>query len=115
MRTRAQRVMTVPLAMLAFFAIALGAIGTPAWPWFRAFLKGRAAALRHWRTSMSRDCCTLMGTSSAGRLSGAWVGLVALRQQVASAEEPDALEKAIPPVWAVLRDKFYVDEFYGAR
>ena len=39
---------------------------------------------------------------------------MALRKQVARAEEPDALEKALPPVWAVLRDKFYVDEFYGA-
>ena len=37
------RVMTMPLAILAFFAIALGAIGTPAWPWFRAFLKDQAA------------------------------------------------------------------------
>ena len=35
--------MTTPLAILAFFAIALGAIGTPAWPWFRAFLNSRAA------------------------------------------------------------------------
>ncbi len=31
-----------------------------------------------------------------------------------AAEEPDALEKAMPPVWAVLRDKFYIDELYGA-
>ncbi len=37
------RVMTMPLAILAFFAIALAAIGTPAWPWFRAFLNGHAA------------------------------------------------------------------------
>ena len=37
-------VMTMPLAILAFFAVALGAIGTPAWPWFRAFLEGRAAS-----------------------------------------------------------------------
>ena len=29
-------------------------------------------------------------------------------------EEPDALEQALPPVWAALRDKLYVDEFYGA-
>jgi len=29
--------MTTPLAILAFFAVALGVIGTPAWPWFRAF------------------------------------------------------------------------------
>ena len=35
-------VMTRPLAVLAFFAIALGVIGTPAWPWFRKFLEGRA-------------------------------------------------------------------------
>src|ERR1035441_9356694 len=36
-------VMTMPLAILAFFAIVLGFIGTPAWPWFRAFLDGHAA------------------------------------------------------------------------
>ena len=35
--------MTTPLAILAFFAVALGAIGTPAWPWFKAFLNGQAA------------------------------------------------------------------------
>src|SRR5579859_7038222 len=37
------RVMTTPLWILAIFAIALGAIGTPAWPWFRAFLNNSAA------------------------------------------------------------------------
>jgi len=36
-------VMTAPLAILAFFAMALGAIGTPAWPWFKAFLDGHTA------------------------------------------------------------------------
>ena len=56
----------------------------------------------------------LMLTSSVVVLVGSWVGLVDLRQQVAAAEEPDALEKAMPPVWAVLRDKFYIDELYGA-
>ena len=35
------RVMTTPLAILAFFAVALGVLGTPAWPWFRAFLENR--------------------------------------------------------------------------
>jgi len=29
--------MTMPLAILAFFAMALGAIATPAWPWFKHF------------------------------------------------------------------------------
>ena len=37
--------MTMPLAILAFFAVTLAAIGTPAWPWFRAFLDGHQATL----------------------------------------------------------------------
>ena len=43
------RVMTMPLAILAFFAMALGAIGTPAWPWFRAFLDGERGDVRFGR------------------------------------------------------------------
>jgi len=33
-------VMTVPLSILAVFAMALGLVGTPAWPWFAGFLAG---------------------------------------------------------------------------
>src|SRR5262249_15924793 len=33
-------VMTLPLVLLATFSIALGFIGTPAWPWFQSFLSG---------------------------------------------------------------------------
>ncbi len=33
--------MTLPLVILAVFAMGLGLIGTPAWPWFRAFLESR--------------------------------------------------------------------------
>ena len=40
------RVMTTPLVMLAFFAMALGAIGTPIWPWFRGFPERYARNLR---------------------------------------------------------------------
>src|SRR5208282_2818440 len=36
-------VMTVPLIILAAFAILLGFVGTPAWPWFDGFLKGEPA------------------------------------------------------------------------
>jgi NADH-quinone oxidoreductase subunit L len=35
---RKPRSMTVPLIILAVCAIGLGAIGTPAWPWFQEFL-----------------------------------------------------------------------------
>ena len=50
------KVMTLPLAILAFFAIALGVIGTPAWPWFHAFLEGRAASLRSPRAFRAGTC-----------------------------------------------------------
>ena len=30
-----------------------------------------------------------------------------------SPEEPDALEKSAPWLWGPLRDRLYVDEFYG--
>src|SRR6202041_1259687 len=38
-------VMTMPLGILAAFAILLGVIGTPAWPWFDSFLNGETATL----------------------------------------------------------------------
>ena len=38
-------VMTMPLMILATFAIFLGVIGTPAWPWFDSFLNGQASGL----------------------------------------------------------------------
>src|SRR5262249_28341336 len=34
------RVMTVPLMILAVFAVLLGFIGTPAWPWYQSYLNG---------------------------------------------------------------------------
>ena len=66
-------VMTVPLAILAFFAMALGLIGTPAWPWFRAFLEGRAVGF-----DLARLCgagaADADGGFDAGGLSGLGLG-----------------------------------------
>ena len=93
-------VMTLPLAILAFFAMALGAIGTPAWPWFRAFLEGHAAGLT-WRGFSEPGLLALMGTSTLVVFLGlGWAG-GSMANRSPQAEEPDALEKAVPPVWAV--------------
>jgi NADH-quinone oxidoreductase subunit L len=107
------RVMTMPLAILAFFAIALAAIGTPAWPWFRAFLDGHAARL-DFAGFNEPGLMVLMLTSSVVVLAGLGLGWWIYGAKSPAAEEPDALEKAMPPVWAMLRDKFYIDELYGA-
>jgi NADH-quinone oxidoreductase subunit L len=107
------RVMTAPLAILAFFAIALGVIGTPAWPWFHAFLDGRAAAI-DLHTFAEADFLKLLGTSCVVVFLGLGLGWALYGNKSPKAEEPDALEKAVPWIWAALRDRLYVDEFYGA-
>jgi len=105
-------VMTAPLAILAFFALALGVIGTPAWPWFRAFLDGRAAGFA-WRGFMEPGLLSLMGVSTLVVFLGLGFGWRLYGDRSPRPEEPDVMERAIPPVWAALRDKFYVDELYG--
>jgi NADH-quinone oxidoreductase subunit L len=103
-------VMTVPLGILAFFAVTLGAIGTPGWPWFRAFLESRTtASIEH-----EPGLAALMVTSSVIVLVGLGLGWLIYGNKTVEADAPDAVERALPPVWAVLRDKFYVDELYGA-
>jgi NADH-quinone oxidoreductase subunit L len=106
------RVMTAPLIILAFFAVALGAIGTPAWPWFRAFLNGMPAGFA-WSGFSEPGLWLLILTSSVIVLLGLGIGWAIYSNKSPRAEERDALEKAVPPVWAALRDRLYVDELYG--
>jgi NADH-quinone oxidoreductase subunit L len=106
------RVMTVPLAILAFFAIALGVIGTPAWPWFRAFLNGRSAPFSL-HGFAEPGLALLMITSSCVVFLGIGLGWWLYGNKSPKAEDPDVLEKAAPWLWAGLRDRLYVDEFYG--
>jgi NADH-quinone oxidoreductase subunit L len=106
-------VMTMPLAVLAFFAMALSLIGTPAWPWFRAFLESREVGF-DWRGFAEPGLLMLMGPSTVVVLLGIILGLQLYAGKALAPEEPDVLEKAVSPVWAVLRDKFYIDELYGA-
>ena len=105
-------VMTVPLGILAFFAMALGLIGTPAWPWFRAFLDGRAAGFT-WRGFMEPGLLTLMAASTVVVFLGLGLGWSLYGGQAPTPDEPDILEKAVPWAWAGLRGRLYVDEFYG--
>src|SRR5580658_2499288 len=104
--------MTAPLQILAFFAIALGAIGTPAWPWFRAFLEGRAATFE-WSGFNEPGLYALMATSTLVVFIGLGLGWWLYGNKSPQADEPDVLEAAAPLPWAWLRDRLYVDEFYG--
>jgi NADH-quinone oxidoreductase subunit L len=105
-------VMLMPLAILAFFAITLGAIGTPAWPWFRAFLEGRTASFDLAGFS-EPGLLALMTTSSVVVLLGLAVAWWIYGDKPTREEDPDALERAFPTIWTLLEGKFYIDELYG--
>jgi proton-translocating NADH-quinone oxidoreductase chain L len=107
------RVMTVPLRILAIFAIVLGFIGTPAWPWFRAFLDGHATAI-NLHIFIEADFLKLLGTSSVVVFLGLGLGIRLYGGKSPSPDEPDVLEAATPHLWAALRDRLYFDEFYEA-
>lgn len=106
------RAMTAPLAILGFFAVTLGLLGTPAWPWFSAFVNGTAAE-GGWATLFEPKLLGLMASSTVVVLLGLGLGWALYGNKPVVAEEADVLEKAAPAVWAALRDRLYVDEFYG--
>jgi NADH-quinone oxidoreductase subunit L len=107
-------VMTAPLVVLAFFAVGLGFVGTPAWPWFQSFLEGEHPTVDFARLGAG-PVLKLMLVSSLIVLSGLGLGWWFYgRKPVTDAEEADPLERLRPDIFGVLRDKFYVDEVYEA-
>jgi NADH-quinone oxidoreductase subunit L len=105
-------VMTLPLVILALFAIGLGLIGTPAWPWFRGFLESRAVGFS-WHGFAEPGLLALMVTSTLIVFLGLGLGWKLYGGQAPLPEEPDVLEQAAPVLWGWLRDRLYVDELYG--
>jgi NADH-quinone oxidoreductase subunit L len=107
-------VMTMPLVILAAFAILLGLIGTPAWPWFDSFLNGLPAALNV-AEFFENGILPVMLFSSIIVFVGLGLGWWFYgRKPIVSADAPDALERLQPQIFHLLRHKFYVDEFYQA-
>ncbi len=107
-------VMTMPLVVLAAFAILLGVIGTPAWPWFDSFLNGQPAVL-NFAEFFEGGILRVMFSSSIIVFAGLGLGWWFYgRRPIVNAEAPDALERLQPQIFHLLRHKFYVDEFYQA-
>jgi proton-translocating NADH-quinone oxidoreductase chain L len=106
-------VMTAPLVILAVFAILLGFIGTPAWPWFQTFVGG-GEQLEHGMAALTKpDVLFTMGVSTVIVFIGIGLGYWLYgRKSIASTEEADVLEKAQPEVFTLLQRKYFVDEAY---
>jgi NADH-quinone oxidoreductase subunit L len=107
-------VMTMPLVILSAFAILLGAIGTPAWPWFDSFLNGETATLNFGGFFESGTLQVMLSSSIIVFLGLGMGWWFYGRKPIASADAPDALERLQPQIFDLLRHKFYVDEFYQA-
>jgi NADH-quinone oxidoreductase subunit L len=107
-------VMIIPLVVLAAFSMLLGFIGTPAWPWFQGFLDGRNVTGEVGRL-FEAEVVRLMLVSSAVVFLGLGLGWWFYgRKPVRSEEEPDALERLQPDIFALFRRKYFVDEIYEA-
>ena len=107
-------VMTVPLIILAGFAILLGVIGTPAWPWFDAYLNGELSELQI-KFSNLAESAGLMGVSALIVLTGLTVGWMLYgKRQRKTAAEKDVLEAAQPAIFKLLENKYFIDELYEA-
>ena len=107
-------VMTIPLVILAAFAMLLGLIGMPAWPWLQSFLDDKRATL-NFAAFSNVGLLAVMVSSSLLVFLGLGLGWWFYgRKPIADADAPDALGQLQPRIFAVLGHSFYVDELYGA-
>jgi NADH-quinone oxidoreductase subunit L len=105
-------VMTVPLIILATFAILLGLIGTPAWPWFDGYLSGEGIQFNLSKLTES-STLGLMLASAVIVFSGIGLGwLLYGKHPRKTAEEQDVLEAAQPRLFTLLENKYFIDELY---
>ncbi len=105
--------MTMPLILLAAVAALLGIIGTPAWPWFDAFLNGQRATA-NLAGFFQNGVLTVMLSSTIIVFIGLGLGWWLYGHRPATtAESPDPFERIQPQCFHLLRRKFYVDEFYS--
>jgi NADH-quinone oxidoreductase subunit L len=107
-------VMTIPLAILAVFAIGLGVLSTPAWPWFTNFIESKPLAF-DLRGFNEPDLLPLMTLATGLVVFGLFMGwLLYARNPIRKAEAKDPVERAIPPVYGWLAHRLYFDELYAA-
>jgi NADH-quinone oxidoreductase subunit L len=104
--------MTVPLMLLAFFALTLGFAGIPeeiigeGRNWFHHFVGHEFAA-----TPLSVPVMLLSALLAVG---GLFLGWLVYGRKPLAAGQPDPLVKVLGPVHTVLKNKYYFDELYHA-
>lgn len=108
------RNMTLPLVILAAFAVFLGFMGTPVWPWFQSFLEGRVPALS-FGNLFEGGTLVMMTVSCIIVFLGLGLGWTLYgRKPVFVDDAPDPLEALQPQVFHLLKNKYFIDEIYEA-
>jgi NADH-quinone oxidoreductase subunit L len=104
-------VMTLPLVVLAFCAVVLGFLNTPAWPWLDTMLLGETEVHGH----SLMEGAGLMGLSVVLVALGLGAGWALYgRRTRASAAAADPLAVKAPRLMAFLAAKLKFDELYAA-
>jgi NADH-quinone oxidoreductase subunit L len=106
--------MTIPLSILAGFAVLAGFMGTPALPWFHAYLNGGET---HFAPAALVDSAQVKLLTLSTIVVGAafFLGWRIYRNAAMTANrEKDPLEISLPQLFRILANKFYIDELYEA-
>ncbi len=108
------RVMTVPLAILAVFAVGLGILGTPAWPWFTSFIESKPLVFE-WSGFSEPGLIPLMGFATLLVFVGLGLGWALYGARPAKdSHQPDPLQSAAPVLYSWLAGRLFWDELYAA-
>ncbi len=103
--------MTWPLVILALFAIGLGFIGTPAWPWLQSMLLGEAEVHGHSIFAGAGLMVLSIALVALGIGLGWWVYG---RNPRRYAQDADPLQHRAPGVFGALAARLGFDELYAA-
>jgi NADH-quinone oxidoreductase subunit L len=104
-------IITVPLVILAGCSMLLGIIGTPAWPWFTAYLNGQQMRF-DLHGFAENGVLAVMLLSTVLSLVGLVMGWLIYSRSVGVPTAPDPVERSSPRIFNLLRNGWFVDAFY---
>ena len=102
--------MTVPLVILAVFAVILGfLLGFPKWPLFQAFIDQETPHMHTtWGSFFGFAAISTFVVAVGGILGWFFYGV----EPTTRSTDPDELETRMPEIFRVLQNRVYIDELY---
>ena len=104
-------IMLVPMQVLATGTVLLAIIGTPAWPWFAAWIDGKSVVWSPAALTESNSL-KLIGLSLGLFSVGSGVAFALYRRSDNNPLAPDPIEAKIGFVWSLLQSGMGIDALY---